>query len=60
MSTVRLASQLPGPPCTSGKTRSFQDFDFDFMTPIACKKSVNLMTRFGVIECLTSGSATRL
>jgi hypothetical protein len=44
MSTVRLASQLPGPPCNSGKTRSFQDFDFDFMTPIARKKSVNLVS----------------
>ena len=32
------------PRAIQGKTRSFQEFGFDFMTPIACKKSVNVMS----------------
>jgi len=31
-------------PTQFGEDRFFQEFGFDFMTPIACKKSVNLMS----------------
>jgi hypothetical protein len=60
MSTVRTGLSAAWLPMQFGEDQVFQEFGFDFMTPIACTKSVNLMSPLGVVEYVTSGSATRL
>ena len=57
---VRTGLSAARLPCNSGSPGLSQEFGFDLMTPIACKKSVNLMSPLGVIEDVTSGSATWL